>query len=92
MLCVILFSVTIPIEEILSVSKITGRKGDGFEVIGFTIGCVRHLKKNKMKREMVQFLCTSEEGELWTEKIQKALSQCEFMYLCMVQIIKLFSE
>lgn len=68
-------AVTIPIEEILSVSKITGRKGDGFEVIGFTIGCVRHLKKNKMKREMVQFLCTSEEGELWTEKIQKALSQ-----------------
>ena len=60
-------------------SKITGKKSDGCEVIGFTISCIRHMKKNILKREMVQFLCDSEEGTKWSEKIQLAIEQGMFL-------------
>ena len=74
-------TVTIPVDEILSVSKITGKKSDGCEVIGFTISCIRHMKKSILKREMVQFLCDSEEGTKWSEKIQLAIEQGMFLII-----------
>lgn len=65
--------VTIPVDEIISLSKITRMTTDGCAVIGFTVCCIRHMKKQILKREMVQFLCDSEDATKWCERIQQAV-------------------
>ena len=68
---------TIPRDEIISVSTITGWKGKRSEVIGFTVCCIRHMKKCILKRELVQFLCDAEDATKWRERIQLAINQGE---------------
>ena len=82
----LIFSVSVPIEEILSVSKITGRAhGEAVVVVGFTVIYVKHKKNYILKQATVQFLGSSEDGELWTRKIEEALEKGNlvrsFMYV-----------
>ena len=69
-------SVTVPIDEIVDVTKITGRKDDGgFEVVGFTISYIQHQKNFILRTALTQFLGSPEQGEEWSTKIQEALDQ-----------------
>lgn len=72
-------TVTVPIDEIVDVTKITGRKDDGgFEVVGFTISYIQHQKNFILRTALTQFLGSPEQGEEWSTKIQEALDQVEY--------------
>ena len=73
--------VHVPLDEILSVKKLNGRKGEGFEVIGFAVCYIKHQKKYLLKQETVQFLGSSEDSEEWSKKIQDALDQGKYSHL-----------
>ena len=74
--------VTVPIDEIVSVAKITGRKDEGgFEVVGFTVCYIEHLKKFQLRRAMTQFLSSPDEGEEWSSRIQEAIEKGLFTIL-----------
>ena len=72
--------VHVPLDEILSVKKLNGRKGAGFEVIGFAVCYIKHQKKYLLKQETVQFLGSSEDCEQWSKKIQDALDQGKYSH------------
>ena len=70
------FTVNIPIDEIVDVTKITGRNDEGgFEVVGFTVTYITHEKNFLLKRAIAQFLGSPEEGEEWSAKIQEAIDK-----------------
>ena len=69
------FPVHVPVDEILSVKKLNGSKGEGLEVIGFAVCYIKHQKKYLLKQETVQFLGSSEDSEELSKRIQEALDQ-----------------
>ena len=74
--------VAVPIDEIVSISKITGRADEGgFEVVGFTVCYIEHLKNFQLRRAMTQFLSSPEEGEEWSKNLQEALDMGKFQRL-----------
>ena len=89
-----LLVVIVPTEEIISVKKIPGRKGDGVQVIGFAICYVKHQTKYILKQEIVQFLGSAEEGEEWSSRLQETLDNGEYAYTCIVRTLDkyLFSQ
>ena len=73
--------VTVPINEIVDVTKITGRNDEGgFEVVGFTVTYITHEKNFLLKRALAQFLGSPEEGEEWSAKIQEAIDKGTSIY------------
>ena len=44
-------------------------------MIGFAVCYIKHQKKYLLKQETVQFLCSSEDCEEWSKKIQEAIDQ-----------------